>query len=394
MKIDLDPQIPSGCREVYGALVEAGHKVYFVGGCVRDAILGRKISDVDLATSAEPDEILGLTAEHGWRTVPTGVKYGSISILAEQNQFTVTSFRKDLQSDGRHPSIAFSDDITVDAGRRDFTMNALYASLDGEVIDPLDGLEDLLAGRVRFIGEPRDRIREDYLRMLRFFRFHIHYGGNRAEPDRSSLEAVREMSDRVERLSRERIGQEILRMLEAREPSRGVLPMERVGLLGRILPGSAAVDLPNLERLEWKFNVEPDSLRRLVSLGGCDVAKALRLSRESAKYVKVLSAAKRGFEPPSALGYKLGRQLAADTVLLRAAERNEEPEADFLETVGQAASQVFPLAAEDLMPDYLGPALGKKLAELEKIWVESGFSVDRNALLRIARNCSEPSESP
>ncbi len=384
MRIDLDTTIPAGWREICGVLEDAGHDVFLVGGCVRDSILGRPIADVDLATTADAGEILGTAAAAGLRTVPTGVKYGSISVFASCNQFTVTSFRRDLDSDGRHPSIAFSDDISEDAARRDFTMNAIYSTPEGEIIDPLDGMGDLLAGRVRFIGEPSDRLREDCLRMLRFFRFHIHYGGDGVELDGDGLAAVRSMVDGVGRLSRERIGQELLRMLDARESSRGVLPMEKVGLLERILPGSTANALPILERIESKLGIDPDALRRLALLGGGDMAKSVRLSRKIARRVETLFRAKSGSETPSTLGYRLGERLAVDAMLLRGAERGVELESDFQAIAANAARRKFPVAAKDLTSDFSGSDLGRMLAGLEVLWIESSFSLDRNALLSVA----------
>ena len=195
-------------QKVCAMLTDAGKQAWFVGGCVRNALLGAPVSDLDISTDARPEEVIALAAAAGLKPVPTGIDHGTVTVVVDRHPFEVTTFRRDVETDGRRAVVAFADTMEEDASRRDFTMNALYAAPDGTVVDPLGGLPDLEARRVRFIGDPHDRIREDYLRILRFFRFHAWYGSDGL--DRDGYAACAELSDGLENLSKERVGQEFL----------------------------------------------------------------------------------------------------------------------------------------------------------------------------------------
>lgn len=225
-------------RAVMAALTAGGHQALFVGGCVRNALLGRPVADVDIATDALPETVISLAAAAGLNPVPTGIGHGTVTVVAEGRPFEVTTFRRDVETFGRHARVAFTAALAEDAARRDFTMNALYARPDGEVVDPLGSLADLRAGRVRFVGNPAERIAEDYLRILRFFRIHAWYGDPAGGLDPDGLAACAAAQDGLARLSRERIGAELAKLLSAADPAPAVAAMAATGILGRLLPGA------------------------------------------------------------------------------------------------------------------------------------------------------------
>ncbi|NJM82736.1 MAG: CCA tRNA nucleotidyltransferase, partial [Tabrizicola sp.] len=250
MRIEADWISHPGTQALCAALEEAGFRALFVGGCVRNAIIGAMVSDIDLATDARPEEVTRIAEAAGFKVIPTGIDHGTVTIIARSVPHEVTTFRQDVETDGRRATVAFATDIAEDAGRRDFTMNALYADRQGLVIDPLSGLPDLLARRVRFVGDPERRIREDYLRILRFFRFHAQYGDPEAGLDADGLAASASLADGIGGLSRERIGHEMRKLLAAPDPAPALAAMERSGILARILPGADGRAIAPLVDLE------------------------------------------------------------------------------------------------------------------------------------------------
>jgi tRNA nucleotidyltransferase/poly(A) polymerase len=237
---------PDAAR-LLAALNSDGEEARIVGGAVRDALMGRAVGDIDLATTATPQTVMATAARHGWKAVPTGIAHGTVTLVIDGAAFEVTTLRCDIETDGRHAIVAFSRDFAEDARRRDFTINALSLSPDGELHDYATGIADASAGLVRFMGDPAERIREDYLRILRFFRFHASHG--RGEPDAHGLAAATALAPGVAQLSRERIRQEVLKLLAADGAVEAVKTMARIGLWPMILPDSAP-DLAALERLQ------------------------------------------------------------------------------------------------------------------------------------------------
>jgi poly(A) polymerase len=346
---------------------------------VRNALLGEAVADVDIATDAEPATVTRLAEASGLKAVPTGIDHGTITVVASGIPHEVTTFRRDVETFGRHATVAFSTRVEDDAARRDFTMNALYATPDGEVIDPLNGLPDLRMRRLRFVGDAVARITEDYLRILRFFRFHAWYGDPDAGLDAEALAACAAQSDGMDTLSRERVGAETRKLLSARDPAPAVAAMAQAGVLRHVLPGADARALPVLVHLE--AGRSPDWLRRLVVLGGEDPADRLRLSRAEARRLDILRRGLSSMEPPAALGYRYGPDAAASVVLARAAVL-EMPLADgWEEDAALGVGARFPVTAADLMPTLSGPALGERLAVLEARWIASGFLLTRDDLL-------------
>ncbi|MDR9392785.1 MAG: CCA tRNA nucleotidyltransferase [Roseovarius sp.] len=365
------------CRLLY----EAGFQAYFVGGCVRNSLLHQPVDDVDIATDARPEVVMSLAERPGFKAVPTGIEHGTVTIVVDSRSYEVTTFRRDVETYGRHATVTFSSNIEDDARRRDFTMNALYARADGSVIDPLGGLEDLRERHVRFIEDPCRRIREDYLRILRFFRFHAWYGDPADGLDPAGMAAVASNLDGLEWLSRERIGHEVTKLLGAPDPTQAVAAMCSVGVLAAILVGATDSSLPSLVRLEQESGVAPDALRRLAVLGCNSASTALRFSRKQARRLQRLAGASSNTMTPEELGYRYGVRDGCDMILIRAAMQGVPPLPDFKESLHAGDAAVFPVEARDLMPQYAGQALGTQLGKLENIWIDSGFSLSRKELL-------------
>lgn len=368
-------------QAVCAMLSQAGYKALFVGGCVRNALLGVAVNDIDIATDAPPDTVMALAQAAGLHPVPTGVDHGTVTVVSDHVPHEVTTFRRDVETDGRRAVVAYATGPEEDAHRRDFTMNALYATPEGKIVDPLGGLADLRARRVRFIDDADARIREDYLRILRFFRFHAWYGDPGLGLDAEGLAACAANSAGIETLSKERIGAEMKKLLAAPDPAPGVAAMAQAGILARVIPGADARALPVLVHLEGNEGVAPEPVRRLAVLGGADLVDRLRLSRDDARRLDLLRGAIGSAKPPSALGYALGADLARDAVLLRAAVLETPLPQGWRDQIAEGAGAAFPVRAADLMPALSGPALGARLKELEARWVASGFSLTRDELL-------------
>ena len=361
------------------ALQAGGHRVLFVGGCVRNALLGEMVGDLDLATDALPEKVVRLVEAAGFKAIPTGIDHGTVTVLAGGLPHEITTFRRDVQTDGRHAVVAYSTDLAQDAARRDFTMNALYADPSGEVVDPLGGLPDLRARRLRFVGEPSQRIREDYLRILRFFRFSATYGDPALGMDAEGLAACAELADGIDGLSRERIGAEMRKLLSARDPAPALASMAASGVLRHVLSGADPRYVAPLVHLE--AGAPPHWQRRLVVLGGQDWDNALRLSRSEQGLMARLRDQVGNALSPAALGWRLGPEAGADAVLARAAVLESPLPDDWKADVARGAASRFPVTAADLMPALAGPALGAKLAELESRWLASDLRLSRDDLL-------------
>lgn len=361
-------------------LERAGHQALFVGGCVRNALLNAPVSDLDLSTDARPERVMELAHQAGIKAVPTGIDHGTITLITHGTPIEITTFRKDVATDGRRAVVAFTDQVGEDAARRDFTMNALYCDRHGTLIDPLGGLPDLEARQVRFILDPIQRVREDYLRILRFFRFHAWYG--RGGIDAEGLAACAALSDGLETIAKERIGQEMLKLLAAPDPAPALASMQSAGVLMRCLPGADAGAMAILVHFEAGLPANP--LRRLTLLGGENPAENLRLSKADARQISTLTRALGSNMQAGELGYRLGLQPAQDVLLLRAAFGGQAPEAD-IAAAQHGAEQTFPVSAKDFAAQHQGPALGAALKAAEARWIASGFSASKEDLIAAQR---------
>lgn len=357
----------AGLADVLGA---AADEARFVGGAVRDTLLGIDVADVDIATVHAPETVLARLKAAGIRAVPTGLAHGTVTAIVGGQPVEVTTLRRDVETDGRHALVAFTDDWREDAARRDFTMNALYADpLTGRVHDYFGGLADLAAGRVRFIGDPLRRIAEDHLRILRFFRFHARFGD---AIDGEGLEACVSRANDLMALSRERIAAELLKLLVAKTAVPVAQLMVARGVLAAVLP---EIDAGGAERLralaerEAASGVAPDAIRRLAALIPADAAEAIgaRLKLSNAQRKRLAAAnAGPGREGPRALAYRAGPESAIDRLLLAGA--------DPAPIIGWTPPRL-PLTGGALVARGLdkGPAVAAALRAVETRWIAEGF---------------------
>lgn len=378
-RIEADWLSAGPTQGVFRMLTGAGFQAYAVGGCVRDSLLGVAVNDIDISTDARPERVVELAEAAGFHAVPTGIEHGTVTVVSDHMPHEVTTFRRDVETDGRRAVVAFSGTMDEDARRRDFTMNALYADQSGVVHDPIGGLPDLAARRIRFIEDAATRIREDYLRSLRFFRFHAWYGDAAAGFDEEAIAAIASHTEGLATLSRERIGAEFLKLLAAPDPAPAVAGMRATGVLPAILPGCDDRALAPLVHLEAETGTAPEALRRLAVLGGEGLRAGLRLSRKDAAHLAAIRRAS-GLSAPEA-GYRLGADAARDGLLVAAASAGAPVDRRAIAATRDAAGQVFPIRAADLMPELTGPALGRTMERLEQEWIDSGFSLARGDLL-------------
>ncbi len=381
MKVSGDWLMRPETQAVFEVIEACGHSVWAVGGCVRDDLLGMPVRDIDLATSATPAQVMEIGRAAGLKAVPTGIDHGTVTLISGGAPYEVTTLRRDVDSDGRRATVAFGASVEEDAGRRDFTVNALYADRTGTLLDPVDGLPDLRARRVRFVGDPDARVHEDYLRILRFFRFTALYGTPENGIDADGLAACAAGAEGLEKVSRERIGAEMKKLLSADDPAPAVASMQAAGVLMRVLPGADSASLAVLVHHEAALDVVADPLRRLAVLGALEADSRLRLSRAESAKLDLLQRLTGDTSGLAEVAWRHGADCARDVALLRAAALGEEIAFDLDAQIELGVAAVFPVAAADLMPDFTGPALGAKLAELEAQWIASGFSLDKAALL-------------
>lgn len=382
MRIAADWITADHTQAVCRMLTDAGYKALFVGGCVRNAIIGAPVTDIDIATDARPEVVMELAKDTGLRPVPTGIDHGTITVIAGGIPHEVTTFRRDIETDGRRAVVAFSTRVEDDARRRDFTMNALYADSAGNVLDPLGGLNDLMARRLRFIEDAAARISEDYLRILRFFRFHAWYGDNTDGPDPSALAAIADAIDGLAQLSRERVGAEMRKLLSAPDPAPSVAAMHACGVLTRILPGADDRSLALLVHLESEADLAADWLARLAVMVGTEAAARLRLSRTEEIRLCLLRDGMSSVRSAGELGFLHGVHDSRAILLLRAAMMGVSVDPVSLSDAVLGAATQFPIRAADLIPAFSGPALGRELDRLRSIWIASGFTLTRDDLLR------------
>ena len=423
-------------RAVVEALTADDADVRFVGGCVRDALLGRESNDIDIGTPDPPERVLGLLEGAGieTRTVPRGIEHGTVTALAGGERYEITTLRRDERTDGRHAEVAFTDDWREDAARRDFTINAMSTTPDGALFDYFGGQEDLAAGRVCFVGDPATRIAEDHLRLLRFFRFYAWYG--RGEPDTAALAACKDAAHAIPSLSGERVRDEMMELLWAPNPVPALDSMQEAGVLSSVLPEARSTErLARLIEVEWKL-YDLDPLRRLAALitgsdapAAREIAARWRLTRDNGASLTGLFSVSERLATPIAntdstvaakrwrfaadegarleelatpefalvpdldhhgqkrLIYQLGSGRFRDLVLLTwAAEVEGESEVAWRAMLKNAESwkpPMLPVTGADALAYGVeeGPEVGRLLKAVEEWWIERDFEPDRAALL-------------
>lgn len=396
-------------RTVVEALTADGTEVRFVGGCVRDAMAQRPVTDVDIGTPDKPKTVIGLLEKAGIKAVPTGIEHGTVTAVVGDRKFEITTLRRDVETDGRRAKVAFTDDWMIDSERRDFTINALSATPDGDVYDPHDGISDLAHGNIRFVGLAADRIEEDVLRLLRFFRFYGLFG--QPPPDPDAMAACRSQADKLPGLSGERIRDEMFKILAVPEPADIAVLMRGLGIFDHILP--EAGDVGRLRMIGWLetraikiATVAPDPLRRLAALldngaeGAEAVAGRFKLSNPQARRLSALVAAPGDIGPDAdapAINRAL-RRLGPDTVrdlalLAWAGELSLTPRLPaertqawigLLETCDGWQGVVFPIRGEDVVALGIaeGPRIGELLAQVENWWEDGDYAAGRDECLK------------
>jgi poly(A) polymerase len=385
------------------ALDRDGEEARVVGGAVRNTLLGEPAGDIDLATTALPDEVMRRASTAGLKSVPTGVEHGTVTVVVDGTPFEVTTLREDIETYGRHAKVAFGRDWRRDAERRDFTMNALFVARDGTIHDYVGGLADLAERRVRFIGDPARRIEEDYLRILRFFRFHAAYGAG-GQPDPAGLAACIAARTGLETLSRERVRMEMLKLMLATHVVPTLAVMTETGLLVAVLGGVPLLaSFSNMTKLERELALAHDPVRRLGALGVSGVEDAERLRERlrlaNVEYERLASMADGWWHVTAAttmaqgraLLYRLGPEKFTDRVLLAWSRAWEEGVADEHQhelalLPDRWTAPAFPLKAADFIARGVakGPALGEALRVAEEAWIAADFPADAAAIARIA----------
>lgn len=387
-------------KAVLAALAADGGVARFVGGCVRNALMGEPVSDVDIATSETPERVMALLGAKGIKTVPTGIDHGTITAVTANRRVEITTLRADVKTDGRRADVAFTGDWLTDAKRRDFTINALYCDADGTIHDPLGARADIAARRIRFIGDPHERIREDYLRILRFFRFYAWYG--KGEPDPAGLRACAGEGEGLKQLSGERVRDELLKIAAADNGAAAFRQMAATGLLSIVLPEATRLDrfekLVEIEATQL-FLREADPVLRLGSMldldagGVAALAARLRLSnRERDRLTRMLTDTTRIVcylsmrEVRRAL-YTMGIELFKDRVSLGWADDKRGHNAfqwrALLAMADSWERPVLPLTGEMIKASGVpeGPEIGRVRAEVEEWWIDSDFIEDEFSII-------------
>jgi poly(A) polymerase len=396
-------------------LAQGGEQARVAGGAVRNALLGQPVADIDIATTTLPQETIRRAEAAGLKAVPTGIEHGTVTVVAGGKPYEITTLRADIETDGRRAKVLFGRDWKQDAERRDFTINALYAEADGTVIDLVGGIADIEARRLRFIGDPEARIREDYLRILRFFRFFAWYGDGR--PDAEGLKACARLKEGLERLSVERVWSELKKLLQAPDPSRALLWMRQAGVLTSVLPESEKWGIDSihaLTRTERDLGWAADPLLRLEAIVPPDAARmkmlAERLKLSTHETVRLrqwaLTAAVEPKTSEGELAKRLYRgdpngfvdrlRLSLASARARAVEDNDAliEAGGFSRLLAFAVKwekPIFPLKGADLtaLGAATGPKLGEILKNIEQEWIESGFALQHDALVRRAAEALE-----
>jgi poly(A) polymerase len=379
--------------KVLGVL-NAGGTTRVAGGAVRNALLGVPVADVDLATTLPPEAVMAKARDAGLGVHPTGLEHGTVTVVADGRPFEVTTLRIDVETFGRHARVHFTGDWEADAGRRDFTMNALYCDADGEVHDPLGGYPDLKRRIIRFVGKPQARIREDYLRILRFFRFNAQYGRGTPNPD--GLKHSVRLRRNLLKLSGERIRQELWKLLAAPRAVAMLRPMGKHGIT-RILLGTdgETTALQRMTEIDRWLKLDPDPLLRLHLLAGDAQRYRDRLKLTNAEMARLKALSSAGEPSPRlrpaerrAVLYQLGRQAYKDSIRIAwAASRAPVKDAGWkklLRFEHDAALPEFPVSGADLIARGIkpGPAMGRTLKALEDWWIAADFPEDKEEVLR------------
>ncbi len=370
---------------IWKVLTSNGAKVYFVGGCVRDTVQGKQINDIDIATDALPSEVIRLANGAGLKILRMGISHGSVTLVNEKDCFEVTTFRSDVVANGRHSRVSFSLNILDDAKRRDFTMNAIYMTITGEIVDPLSGWADLANSRVRFIGKPEKRIHEDYLRILRYFRFLAIYQQHNISIDEKVVRACVEAIPGLKRLSNERVWGELQKILSAENPYFVLKVMQEYGILDEILPLARVEGLQRFLKVEDQLTIKFKEINRLAVLNVSRVKSWIEvfpLKKEQKKWLDELLVSLGDNSSLRVKGYKYQTNIVKTSFIISQLEKVVTISNNDLAEIEFGSLQEFPIQISDLL-NFFSPSkdLGDEFKRLQNMWFSSNLELTRAELL-------------
>ena len=382
-----------GFRKLFTVLSKNQGNVFCVGGCVRDLILGHNTNraevDIDIATDVTPDKVKNLLQESGFKVLSSAIEYGTITAIIDGQSFQITTFRSDVKSDGRRAKVRFSKSLKKDAERRDFTMNALYMNMEGEVCDPLSGWEDLISGNVRFIGDPEVRIKEDYLRILRYFRFVSLYDKSGKSLDQRALSACAAAKLKLKHISKERIWMECKKILSSQEPLNAIRAMEITGVLAEIFPKSDVQNLEKFLQFEKKFGFTINEIYRLLALNSKNLANwknIIQLTKKDWKLVNVSLTAAEDTAGFRVKGYKYGYNSSAAALAIFDDNQLKNIKKKDLDEILYGSKKKFPLNSDDFLKIFEpSKSYGQELKKIKSIWFGSNLELERADLLALLK---------
>ena len=359
----------------------ADHNAYLVGGCIRNSILNIPVTDIDISTDATPQQTVDLFNRENFKVAPTGFSHGTVTVISEGIPYQITTMRSDQNTDGRHADVVFSDDIKKDAERRDFTINALYADSTGKIINPIGGLEDFNPLAIKFIGDPNNRIQEDYLRILRFFRFHAQFSELVTQFDKVALDAIEKNQDGLKKLSKERIWSELKKILSTSNPARSLYKMSQLGILEIILENKNSHNIKRFNLIEKKMGLEPEPIRRLVAITENTEDTFLNLSRKEAKKFSLLKGLLKKKHDPAELVYQFNREIAQSVLAIYTFYKGEKLKLSDIKKIEKACLFPCPITGAQISKYMDGAAVGIKIKEAHRVWINSNFKSDEAKIL-------------
>ena len=382
-KVNVEKVFGSELKELMRLLSSSGKECYIVGGAVRDLLLGyKKFKDVDITTSLSVEQLKQIFDQNQIRFDDRALKYGCLTVRNKKRNFQITSFRKDIRTFGRAADIEFVENIEEDAKRRDFTINAIYCSYSGQIIDPLGNLEDLNKIKLDFIGDPEFRIKEDYLRILRFFRFVAVLDLKGENVASNNLPIIKKHINGISDLSYERVASEIRKILLARSPSFSLKLMNKVDLYKKLFGNYSQSALLKLEKLEKRFNLTPSLVRRLLALE-MKTSIPLMIKKEK-KYFNQLNNLLGLEHNPDYIGYKLGEKASIDLLIIKEIKEGFIITAKDIEKIKKASRKIFPIKFSDVNPLTKNLNITKeKIKLMETFWISSGFKASKEKLLSL-----------
>ena len=388
------------CKKILSLLNKKDDTTRFVGGCVRDSLIGVETNDIDIATKLEPNEVMNILTSASIKVIPTGIDHGTVSVFSKNFNFEITTLRSDIETDGRHAEVTFSSSWEKDASRRDFTINSIYLKQNGDIYDPYNGIQHLKQKKILFIGDPDERINEDYLRILRFFRFNAFYGNDNLKLSNNSVKACAENKNKIKKLSSERIHNEFFKILNSTNPYFIINIMKKIGILEILFEKKVETKFfKKLLSIENKNSLKIDQFLKFVSLAPNanknhlselkmfnfskkDKRKLLLLTNQELKIHNKLE--KNDIER---ILYSIDKQsLVGLAILSWALSANKIIDKEWISILDQIRNlkvPIFPLKAKDLLNFGLkeGPIIGEIFSEIEQDWIDSNFELNKEDLL-------------